>query len=79
MRNPYNAKLDRLMYHGPQSHQFIMDEVELGARAAMALDEEDQAWWEIVGNAMITEFMNGHLSKSSGGLRFALGQPTHHA
>lgn len=33
--------------HGQGIHQFLLDEMELGARAAMALDDPEQAWWEI--------------------------------
>lgn len=32
---------------GNGMHNFIIDEIELGARVALALDEEDQWWWEI--------------------------------
>lgn len=79
MRNPYNVKLDRLITHFPQSHQFIMDELELGARVAMALHKEDQAWWEVVGNTMISEFMDANFSKGCGGFNLASGLPTDHA
>lgn len=33
--------------HGPQFVQWEMDELELGARVAYALDEPDQWWWEL--------------------------------
>jgi len=32
---------------GNGMHDFMLDEIELGARVALALDEEDQWWWEI--------------------------------
>ena len=74
MRNQYNRKLDRLITHntalgsyGHGMHDFIMDELELGARVAMAFDEEEQAWWEIVGNKLIAELMYGDRSDSNRG------------
>lgn len=30
---------------GPGYHDFLMDEIELGPRAAMALDDLEQAFW----------------------------------
>lgn len=44
----YDPKLDRMVghdwpgVHGPGLHQWVMDEVELGARAALALDDPEQ-------------------------------------
>ena len=35
--------------------QFELDELELGARAAMALDDPDQAWWETIGRQRLKE------------------------
>lgn len=65
MINQYNHKLDRLITHNSVTsnysnsfHDFIMDELELGARVALAINEPEQAWWEIVGNQMYTEYMS---------------------
>lgn len=35
--------------------RFEDDERELGARVALLLDTEDQAWWELIGNALLAE------------------------
>lgn len=49
----YNRKLDRLVGHyypgvpGSGFVQWEIDELELGARAASALDDPEQAWWNI--------------------------------
>lgn len=49
----YNPHTDRLTGHwrGVSTGwlQFELDELELGARAALTLDEEDQAWWLLIG------------------------------
>jgi len=53
--NTYDRRLDRLVGHDyPGVHtrgfvQYELDELELGARAAMAIDDPEQAWWEVVG------------------------------
>lgn len=59
MKNSYDVKLDRLITHNSINsnysngfHDFIMDELELGARVAIALDEEDQAWWNVIGDQL---------------------------
>lgn len=39
--------------HGPGMHDFTLHEVELGARVALLLDTENQAWWELIGNKML--------------------------
>lgn len=54
----YNKKLDRSIGHdypgvcGNGMHNFIMDEIELGARVAILIDDPDgdQWWWELIGN-----------------------------
>lgn len=56
----YNRKLDRWVDlrggHATNGyHQFVMDEIELGGRAAYLIDEEDQAWWELIGNRLIEQ------------------------
>lgn len=68
MNSKYDAKLDRLITHngvrgmyGNGFHDFMMDELELGARVAMALQEEDQAWWLLIGTPMLKELE--HLEK----------------
>lgn len=44
---------DRMVGHdypgvcGPGMHDFTLTELELGARAALALDDPEQAWWEL--------------------------------
>lgn len=34
---------------GPSFTTYERDEMELGARAALMIDEPDQAWWELIG------------------------------
>jgi hypothetical protein len=51
----YNRKLDRMCGHGGPglSAGFVrweQDEIELGARVAMALDDPEQWWWELIGH-----------------------------
>lgn len=62
MINRYDRKLDRLITHNSVTssysngmHDFIMDEMELGARVALALGEEDQAWWVLIGDDLARE------------------------
>ncbi len=49
----YCRRIDRMIGNdypgvcGNGMHDFMLDEIELGARVALALDEEDQWWWEI--------------------------------
>lgn len=56
---PYNRTLDRVTGHdypGVRSQGFVrweIDELELGARVAMALDDPEQAWWELIGTPML--------------------------
>jgi len=53
-----NDRLTGHDYPGVRSRGFIqfeLDELELGARAAMGLDDPDQAWWEIVGRYRLIE------------------------
>lgn len=51
----YDRKTDRFQGHdypGSYSSGFVrfeQDEMEVGARAAMALDEPEQGWWETIG------------------------------
>jgi hypothetical protein len=55
------VKGDRLVGHdypGIRSSGFIqyeLDELELGARASMAIDDPEQGWWETVGRQRLTE------------------------
>jgi hypothetical protein len=60
--NRYDARLDRLITHdgavacrGNGMIGFVLDEMELGARVALALDESDQWWWELIGNRLAVE------------------------
>lgn len=70
MTSSYNRKLDRLITHnsvtgsyGHGMHDFIIDEIELGARAALTIGDPEQAWWEVVGNKKLVELMNGDSSQ----------------
>lgn len=51
----YNRRTDRFEGHdhpgvcGTGMARFVLDELEVGARAAMALDDPDQWWWELIG------------------------------
>ncbi len=55
MVNGYDARTDRMVGHdfpGVRSAGFVQyeqDELELGARAALQLDDPDQAWWVLIG------------------------------
>lgn len=57
--NTYNRRLDRLITHDwPGTHgnhmvNFVMDEIELGARVALAIDDPEQWWWELIGNDLL--------------------------
>lgn len=57
----YNRTLDRMTGHdypGVHTHGFVnweIDEIELGARVAMALDDPEQAWWELIGTPTLRE------------------------
>lgn len=59
--NSYDRKLDRIIGHDYPGthhqglHDFIMDELELGARVAMAFDDPTQTWWEIEGRVLYAE------------------------
>jgi hypothetical protein len=52
----YDGRTDRLTGHdfpgavGRGMHDFMLDEIEFGARVAMALDDPDQWWWELIGH-----------------------------
>lgn len=35
--------------------QWEFDELELGARVAISLDDPEQAWWEIIGTPKLRE------------------------
>lgn len=49
----YDRRLDRLIshdypgLHGAGMHNFVMDEIELGARVALTIADPEQWWWEI--------------------------------
>lgn len=55
----YNRTIDRMLGHdypGVYGNGFVqweLDELELGARVAMAIDDPEQAWWEIIGFPML--------------------------
>lgn len=55
----YNRTLDRMTGHdypGVRSPGFVrweIDEIELGARVAICLDDPEQAWWELIGTPML--------------------------
>lgn len=51
----YDRRLDRMVggnsvwgAYGHGMHQLTVDEMELGARVALELDDPEQAWWELV-------------------------------
>lgn len=66
----YNRTLDRMIGHdypGVYSHGFVdweIDELELGARAAMAIDDPEQAWWEIIGTPMLKRMADEEANNS---------------
>lgn len=33
--------------HGSGFERYVLDEIEVGARAAMGLDDPEQWWWEL--------------------------------
>ena len=50
----YDRRLDRMVggnsvtgRYGHGMHQFTVDELELGARAALEIQDPEQAWWEL--------------------------------
>lgn len=55
----YKRTLDRMTGHdypGVHSHgfvQFEQDELELGYRAALFINDPEQAWWELIGTPML--------------------------
>lgn len=55
----YDRETDRYVGHGAGLGwgwpRFALDEIELGARAAIALDDPEQAWWETIGRARLRE------------------------
>lgn len=57
----YRYKNDRMLGHdypGVYGHGFPkweLDELELGARAALALDDPEQWWWELIGYNLLRE------------------------
>jgi hypothetical protein len=62
----YDRNTDRFLGHdslsGSYSHGFVdfeITELEIGARAAIALDDPEQWWWEIY-HEQITKELNGH-------------------
>ena len=52
---------DRMVGHdfpgvcGNGMHDFTLTEMEVGARAALALGDPKQAWWELIGNQQLRE------------------------
>jgi hypothetical protein len=57
----YNRRTDRLTGHdypGVRNAGFIqfeIDELELGARVAFAIDSPEQAWWETIGRVQLEQ------------------------
>lgn len=62
----YDPRLDRMTGHdsltGSYGHGFVrweQDELELGARVALGLDEEQvdpaQWWWQLVGDRLLSQ------------------------
>lgn len=52
--NRYDRRLDRLItldgvygVRGNGFHSFMINEIEFGARVALALDDDEQWWWEL--------------------------------
>lgn len=68
---PYNRKLDRMVGHdypGVRSPGFVrweIDELELGAGAAIALDDPEQAWWELIGNRLVEKMEQDEKARNS--------------
>lgn len=56
-----DPRTDRMLGHdypgvrGPGFVQWEIDELELGARVALMLDDPEQAWWETIGRALLDE------------------------
>jgi hypothetical protein len=44
--------------HGSGFVQWELDELELGARVAMLLDDPEQAWWETIGQTLLDGMRN---------------------
>jgi hypothetical protein len=55
----YDARRDVMTGHdfpgvaGNGMHDYMLDEIEFGARATMALNDPDQSWWELIGNDLL--------------------------
>ena len=54
MSYKYDRLHDRMVGHYPLTgalshgfHQFVLDEMEIGALAALAINDPEQWWWEI--------------------------------
>lgn len=57
----YDHRRDMMTGHdypgvcGHGMHQYTIDELELGARAAFALDDPQQWWWELISSQLDQE------------------------
>lgn len=55
----YDRTTDRYVGHGTGLGggwpHFLLDEIELGARAALCLDDPEQWWWELIGREALEE------------------------
>jgi hypothetical protein len=55
----FDGRTDRMRGHdfpgvcGHGMHQFMLDEIEFGARVTLAFNDPEQWWWEIIGNAQL--------------------------
>jgi hypothetical protein len=64
----YCLKLDRLIghdypgVHGAGFPSYELDEIELGARVAIQLDDPEQWFWELHGNDLYLREMQGQES-----------------
>jgi hypothetical protein len=60
----YDYRNDRMVghdypgVHGSGFVQWELDELELGARVAMLLDDPEQAWWETIGQTLLDGMRN---------------------
>lgn len=61
MSYSYDKTRDRMIghdypgVHGNGFWRWELDELELGARAAIALDDPEQWWWELIGNRLLEQ------------------------
>lgn len=57
----YDRKTDQFRGHdypgvlggGPGFIRFELDQIEMGARAALALNDPEQTWWETIGRDLL--------------------------